>query len=1503
MTITNLSNPSKKQYQLLSNGKSYVELQFSSDATFCTSSISTWYNEPDGGGEVAGVWEINPNSGEGDNEYDDGRAVYPGAVDDDANRFYSFQNTTETNPSSNFDVRFIVGYTSLRNDVYDQNARIVFGILGPNFDATSNGRLYGVLDTPTANRRRFRIVFGRSNNPDVVLFSQTEASLAEFGTVTASDTYYINGYVVKGVRFYRYGNNIKCEWNYWSENYHSYINKFCKSYKHSITFNANAGYSNNSSWNIFGAAQTLKCQFGGGTLIPPGGNITTQTIEIQRVDFLPALCFDTTCAHIGADPIWTRDNKLGCLVDGKGESISDVSVRITDNRAYTQEYKTNSFSFIRKEEPKGRTAGFLYDNKLIYANTFDVKRDIVTDEVYRLRSRGNLLPTITTDTQYATDHTFYIEINKTGNTELRGANDTTDLNLRGVTALSQINEKTIFGDYNLPTYTVSDGTFTLGRDNYFRLLHNVKLTDYEVGETPIAEEVRTYERDTTSIYIIETVTKAADQAGLGNEYIVYSRYFNMYDHSLSARVRINTDATVFLETKAKVFGDGECPVIVYRSPVTDYNRITPKPNLLHFKDKDIVFLNALYFLSHSVTADNSKRLGYVSYDKGLTWILERDKNLLQSPDTYDYIIDTSYGTDGDVYTFKLRNNDDIFINTKSYLQEVYVYSHNKSDFNTTSSLDVKIRPYSSKIYGTGDATCRYIHCAFDPIREEIAIINSGLNTNYIEIFKSEKVRQNSFKSFETGVLPEIIPTISAQSRFKWRSEYIVNPYFISVPDPASSMYQGRPFIAYDRNGDLLMVNSMRFDSTVFFISRTNTSKDELNVMGRFLECNDKLENRVDRFINEMWTDSQGDIILSTCAPSSSTTLFLGIMKYGQLSNVPLQLNMDRGIFYPQNGQMSNVTSDYDSTTNGWLYTPSSTSNPCTKLNGDGYSLATTYDALSPGRGFKSEWQMFSESLFATTDNAGSRIEFQLFGAIVSPTERKAHFPVIGWSRTTIWAYDYVTGSPSLYLGVANFTEANRLHRYLFTATGTSDNSAHCKLYYDDLNLSSSDKIIWKKALEWTRAMADTVPGGTYDSINFWHGVSGALTSTIHMTYWFVSKIQSPIQPQRGRSSSIASENIPDTSDFYQMPGIPINTKYINKHDYGLNISWFGLDGFIADRCSFQIRSNTDPSSVVNKEPTTTWRSYNDNTTSVIFIDATNNGDYDFISANVAVFKNANFRRCFIEGANVNLANASTSALYSKEVFFDIDSGVLAMDATNYGTTTVVNQPNKNWRVGEHRGRLVQFEYSKSDGTPFRHMSYRILNNSKTGLTIQTSKRFDSTTGIRYVIYDPSQSVRMGFEQRYKCWRVRIPPNQCANPATIGDETAQGRIWLEPYREIGEFDMGYLTKPNIDIDRDFTIDVETNIKNIEFENNSSVSFEYARSKKIFRVKYTNGTNDSMNKIVQMFNYLYGSGKTLWFFEDQENMPRNFYLCRIVNQPQINKTSNDIYDVQIELEEIT
>lgn len=1373
-----------------------------------------------------------------------------------------------------FDIRWRITRTDMPSGRSDTTFAIVFAAANFRDDVggSSTGHFAFVMDSPIPSRRRVKVLYRRVSQADVTVYTRTEASAGEFGPMTVTNNH-LMGNVVRRLRLSRSRNTLYAEWNFEADLEdaveHTNADTFETVYANRVAFTPNNGFNgNNNNNSIFGiATDGLIRQYIRGVNVAGIGDCTA-TVTISRIDVLPAMMLDTTSAGTGTDILQYTGDVVRFRTKERGEGFCDLAIDQWQNGSITRIQRSGDFvEMNRRETLTGNTASYLFDNKLRTAKTGDLKRDLYVRSVTPgVANKGNLYPRIGVTRQVGTtDNQYAITVCKEGYLEDVNNQDTTGFSLSGQTDPLKRRSTNFYGKNNLPTYVFSDGTYNLGRDAMFRHMENIVVTATG-SEVPVQDQYKVFERDSTSYYVVEVVSD-------GTNFRVFTRNFNIYSKNLSARVAVNADYTVFNRNPTySAYGADWFPLVC--------QVLKPNVEILKFPGKDVAALTVT-----STTGSVSYRMFFETLNKGSSWFL-RENSTRNLGLSFETPLITS-GVVQDCFTFNIGTNRNAFFNLAAAgLAGVSLYYHRADNYARKPTFFSNLDALSA-LSPASDTSARYVHASYDPVQENLSLAVT-YTSGFVQVYKSPRFPFDSVKNFNAGYDAATQLLNAFPPKGNWRSTYVSEPF--------SNLRVGKTLVAHDRNGDLVSVSQMNNDSTSFSISRTSALKDDLNLMGRFMQCAQKASARVDRFMNEMFTDVNGDIIMSSAAINSTfpLALNLSVMKYGQLSSITQELDYDEGFVYPQRPHVVSGTLLYDSTFNCWSIAGNLEQ---FGIHNIGTTVASLFRPLTKENGgWKMEWRSAIDTPDTVYTNFSKSLLVRLSGdALTSTTVRQVSFR-IGWTQGSIVAQDAVT---SFNAATASINQA-LMRRYLLTAMPTTDQSCRVVVYGENLSLSNYEKIIWDKYLDFVlpQLSSSTLTDGIY-----FQNFSG--TDVLRVEYMLGQRGNAPKQPTRNQFCGFLGEKLAtrDFSNLANYCGIPANMSGLNaKFRDGIEMNWSGIDGMAGDTWAFRLDSQTDPAMTVNKEPFMVWRSASDNTTAVVAYDATDQG-LQFVTANVAVLKNANFRRCFVEGSTSSLLNAATVATFSKEVFFDIDTGTLPVDATNYGTSAVVPCFGKNWRPGEHIGRFAQFEGCRVDGTAFRHLAFKILDNAQDSLTLRTDAvRWDTTAGFRYVIYDPNTSVALPETFGQNFWRIRVPPNQTANPAAVGDETAQGAVFLEPYRELGEFDLGFMVTPDTDVDDDLETEVTADVRTTEFDDLSVVNVEFARPRRIKKVTYTNGSRDTMQRLKSMFQALHGSAKTLWYFDDQANAPLSFMLCTVANEPTFEEINDDIKTVSIVLEEI-
>lgn len=1385
--------------------------------------------------------------------------------------------------TSDFNFQFRFGKMDILNLYTDSSASINFG-LNSRPDSTVLGSFYAQLDSPLDSKRRFRIFYNKANNPLIELYSKTESTIGEFGDTTLFKEL-ICGTPIRQIRFARAGNRLICEWNYGVDSRDvDYTNTFCKLFKNKVDIFIN------SFPHALGGGSLNKFIFNSnGQNMSPDIHIRVATVDtifepmvqINRFDSLPAVTFNRDL-----NPTDLRIHKItGDTIEGfskpRGQA-SDTSVMLTvQDIVGTVNKITNTSgisSFEKTDMLSGRTTQFMFDNLFNRAKTEDLNTDLYIGDVYRETTNyGNIYPSLSlNNSTVRLDKTYALQICKHGTLQERYAFGTDSTNLLNTFggASAFFNSKASVGQNDLPQYLFNDSTYWYGREAKFSVIEHMLITA-TAGETPIRDEYKVFDRDSTSYYVLETISD-------GTNFKVHTRVFNFLTKTLGSRVAVN--ATVPLTIVNQMYQpDGA-------SRTLTFNFATPKADILVFPDKHVLAMNCDYLntnQSHRFVC----RVFYESFDSGTTWSLARSGSsfsFIEFQDVHTY--------SEDVVSLKIPGNDkSIFTFVSSsvtpsgqFSPKLKIYHTMKDNYATKDTFTNYLK-YS--ILKNDDTIYRISPC-FDNVQKRFTLGLVGLNTANVEILRGPYMPNGSLDNFESFLSSG------------WISDFYINaPITIGV----SRTFHKDIHCAVDNFGDIVSVLPGTLDATSFGLLRTNFNKTQFELMGRFLQCSRKAASSKARYIGNSTVDSDDNILLTTSAEgASSLETYFTIMKYGLSSNQPVELDFDEGFLYPQELNVLGGSVSVDSTIAGALINVSTDY----AIQSDGekryldrpYNIYIGIGAVYRG-GFKSEWRMFNEPIYTDTTNAGGIISFYLEGRKLAAASWEQSAIAVGWDITSIWAYDRNTNAR---LGKA-LVDPKKLRKYRYVVERTTDNSYHGQIYSENLDLSDNKKIVWDKKLDFVSPFTNV--GAIVNTIVIGTGA----TTPFHVQYLFASRTLAPTQTTRRSrllhpGEGITSRSTEIDKEYYN--GFSCHPNESNNHDNNIVCRWSGFEGEKNDKFTFEIDSATHVSTILEKEPFKVWRSVSDSTTSVIVMDATDNGIHT-LSANMVVFKNANFRRCFVEAANQSLLNAATPALYSKEIFFDDDEGIIndTVHSTTgflddgYATALSLNDPNKSWRPGEHTGKFIQFEHCRYNLVNYKHVVFKILDNDEKNVTFYIGDRsVDLTAGMRYLIYDGNLSVRINPTSPYSYWRIRIPEAQSGNGPFIGDETAQGRIFYENYREIGEFDIGRITHLEDDIDSDSDIALLSSQQKVNFENLSSISFETSRVRRSKKFKYTTTNPIQAQKLRNMFVELYGSNKTLWMFDDQEDNPREFMLCRIINEPDFERTNDGIHTISLDVEEI-
>lgn len=1367
--------------------------------------------------------------------------------------------------NDDFDFRWRFSQMDVPNGYSDSTFALISGVLYGNDYMADGGRYYVTIDSPAVNRRRMKVIFGRYYEPseDQILFQATETSFGEFGPAVIHENS-IQGLVIRNLRMYRVGSKLGIEWNYASEitvedEGFDKLWPTTNVFKHKFETSLRSGlYILHPEAGLFGDDVGVLMQSYVRVNKPLVSADFTGMMEISAFESVPAICIDTTSENCAVDILSYDDNSIRFLSKSRGEGIANLRVTQWNSDGNTSVYG-NRIEFLRKEPTCEFPTSFLYDNILEGPYTNDHLDNIYMDNIDRsTNGMSNIQPSMMCDGPIVVDDKIYkLEITKGGQFDEVVSEDSTNINIGVVIDPYLLKSKSSFGSNNLPQYTFNDGTHTLGRDAKFRIMDNIIL-DLDPSETHVLDNYKLCERDATSYYIIETVSD-------GTNFLVYSRVYNFYDKSVGARVRVNTETSYVVS-----------PETYTTNPNTSsrtFKYVKPNPIILTFTDKHICSMRI------STGATSSVNIYYESFDNGVSWSLQNPRSTNTGP---------SVSAWGEECTFK-SNNDDFFMTAMCQDQQLYVFFNRKDNFARLPVHYSNFGVFSRLAFS--DQTARYIHCSYDAIQSRFNIAVTYLE-GQVEVITSPPFKNSSLKNFDI-LISDSTSNLLFPPKDQWISKFAVDPYH-GLADSGS----GKTLIANDRNGDTVMVVSNRFDSTSFVMLRTNNSKDELNKLGGFMKSTDKSTTRLDKYINSMFTDRNGDIIMATATAEESgmylvQSVAMSIHKYGQLSTVPQELDGDETLIYPQQiASPTNVV--YDSTTNGWLFAGTSDG----YIGQTGIYFNSVHNTLNyPSGGFKMEWRSFIETMNIMYNNTNKNITINLSGDIaVAGSDTWQISLDIRYRIGHIGVIDNFTGSA---LGEYALN-TNKLRRHFITIAPTIDNKAHVMLFIEDLNVSNYDKIVWIKAIDFVVDQTNRFYANPYDRIV----IGGSLPDSLHLQYLTVTRENPQLQSQRNENCSAISENIPlldftSTELYRNLAGIPASRIYVDKFQDGLRASWSGMDGVAGDYWRFVPKSHNAPDKLVEKEPFTVFMSVSDATNTNIYFDATSSG-LQYLPANTVVLSGCNFRKCFLTGSRYV---GETLEQVTKEIYFDIDQGLLTCNALSQGDSCIIESKNKNWRIGEHVGRYVQLEECGIDNTRYRHMAFEIIDSANENLIINTKGiSLDSSLGMGFIIYDNKTSLM--FDQfEASTWNINVPTNQCNSASFWGDTTCQGAVWLNRHRIIGEFDLGIMTNPLDAVDADVEITQLTDTLVKTTPNMSSVAFEVSRPRVQKKFKYSNASKETLLNIKDMYSALYGSGKTLWVFSDQTSYPRDFGLYRIVNEPIIEEINDEIQSVDIEVEEIT
>lgn len=1456
MPIVNYDPKSPLRF-LGNNKEQFIQLYIPDQTSFLSGEMSEDFNsvvQPDhwfGNDDIEfqnGYAKINVPA----SKFTGFNSLFPYTVTSGGNALY-------VDATSDFNFIARIGKLEIPNNYGDHSSFFAFGLYGnQEEDFTSYATYHMRVDSPGNGLRRLQLLWRTVTSGDTTIYTRTESVQGELGDSTIISNLIV-GTFVRNARLARVGNKLIFEWNF-SIDGNDTTNSYAKNFTRKIEYLINSvpkayiGGQNHKfilNQNNTGKLMPLfNIQRDFNTVVP------TYSCYIDRIDFLPAV-------SIG-NPFNPSDMRITKFTDNviygfvKRNTLNDGTVFVTfaDGTDVRKIAGTN-IQFVKENLPSHRTTQFMFDNFFSKAKTNDLNTDLFIDDIIpKQNNQGNLYPNINISQQAVKlDKTYHLEICKYGTIESNFFKDSTEQITSFNNVNSIFNAKNSIGKNNLPMFTFDDGTHIYGRNAQFKVNEQIILTA-SVGETPIRDEYKIFERDTTSLYVLETISD-------GTNFKVYTRTYDFITKTLGTRTQVNTNTSV-------VISNNPYSNTAY-SINLEFKFQRPQADLLVFPEKHIVIMNASYNPSDPRYV---QRLIYESYDKGTTWSNH-------NADTMKYIRFSEVSLTPTIYevdfqSFKIPGNDQYFftalVNNDSVhsLNRLLLAKTRVDNFETIDELMYGFEKFS-KI--KNDGTIYRLNVSYDNVGKNILLALTAISTSKLEILRSPFIPNES------------LDNLQLDDAYGWISDHNISSQF---------GYNGKPHIATDSNGDIIGVVSNKLDSTSFCIFRTTSNKSSMDLLGRFLQCSDKGSSRKDRFIGNMFTDFKGDIYLATSAQgASSTETYLSVMKYGMETNEPLELDYDEGFIYPQSASVVSGSISADTTTSGGLLAVNTSI---------GCKNDSNIQHFSPGHGgFKSEWKSFVDPIHFDTTSISARIEFLLEGNKVSATQWELGELNIGWDITSIWAYSGTTR-----VGKA-LCDGRIFRKYMYIAERTPDSSFRGRVFAENEKLSDSNKIVWDKKIDFVSPFTTALSNGTVLAR------TGA-NVTMHLQYLFATRKNAPRQPNRrkrlqspGEYGAFRSYSIDQLENYN---GFSIYEDNTNRLHDGINVSWNGFEAIKGDKFTFQIASSSRANYIFDKEPYRFWRSYTDSTQSIICFDATDNGLYT-IQADVAVFRNANFRRCFVEGANSSLLNQNSIPIYSKEIFFDEETGLI--DAENhsilgytggYPTVISLSDPNKMWRINEHIGKFLQIEVCRYDSVIYRHPVFKIVGNTENSLLFYTGNKLtDLTNGMRYTIFDGNLSVNLtDCTLPLTHWRVRIPASQLNSSPFVGDETCQGSILSERYFELGEFDLGKISEYDNDINEDFDISIVNNVVSVEMDNLNVLNFETARSRTVKKIKYSNLDQNQGLKLREMFIRVYGSKKPVWIFDDQKTSPRLFMLGRIINEPNIEEVNDGIVSLSFDVEEI-
>lgn len=1410
----------------------------------------------------------------------------------------------------NFDLRILPAQMSVRTGSSDTTSCVVLGVLSGRDDALATGGFYAVLDQESGGRSRVTIKFKKSGSQAQVLARMTEQFVGQFGSKKTFADEYSHDRVLHSIRFFRNRNKLTCEWNLSDSDGTSSAtyrtSDYCVSMdsssaiveRYSRRVDFYAGDSGTRGGKIF---DTTSFRFMAYARTQSSADLPTKdgpevSLFIRDIQLVPVVTVDTTGDGAIASPVVLEESWMDFELDSKGTGVSDLSVSRIKDGTYESLYSpAGTLELIPKRIASGHTHQFMHDNDIDSVRTSDVRRDLYVDGYSRHSvGGGTAVPSVfLTGPKIGilerrdnplVDTTYAFLVNSPGSLYSEPAPDTTEYNVDPAAVIKATNSLN-FGGVNLPTYTHFDGTHWLGRDAKFNFVDNVRLIG-PPPQLPVQDQYRLFQRDHTSMFVVEVLSDSTN-------FFVYTRIRNSYTNTLSARARVNTDLTIFNVQPS--------PAIPQSIP--DYwwavfKSTPPSVDVMSFPNKhvcvvsaDAAFPTASGFGPAGSPGGSAFRVFYESEDGGATWFV-RDRASRSAPMYFGLLRNTS-----DIQSIKQTNSDDWihqFSNANGTIDHYVVRSSNFDNKPSSTLFAPNLRRFSA----LQDETVRTLHASFDQVSQRFTLCLTTIN-GYLEVLRGPKMSGVNLGSYDTRI-PEN----------NWRSEYVLRPW--------GDAFIGRSLASYDKAGDLIVVASRRTDDTSFLIMRTNKPKDELDVMGGFLTELNKTSgaNRIPRYLGSMYSDFEGNVVLGTAAKmrGDTTNMFVSIAKYGMLTNVPEELGCDDIMVYPQLGSIAAADPmNFDSTSNGIIV--AAAGGGVGANHSGGLTVATRFSSLENivGRmGMKCEFICSLEPnpadlSFSLASGNSARISAGISGDPTTSVIIRNHAYYIGFDATSICAVNN-DNAGSRYFMDKQLIDPRRLRRYKYFLERTLDASVRGVLYSENLEMSSFDKIVWDEKLRWVTPFSQTT--SAFGSANFLL----ANSSNFHMTFMSVSKQRAPLQPQRKNLLAYPAESITtrDNTSMLSWSGIPCNTDITTYLPNSLKAVWRGVEGALGDRFSMRLSSMSAPSRIVEREGGTSWRSASDSTVSTLVIDATNqSGTIQFFSPSIAVFRRVNFRKCYLEAMSpagtLNAYVASSPATYSKEIYFDVDSGILSSDVTNYGVQTLLRDVSKNWRPGEHVGRFVQFEVCRVDGTAYRHMGFRVSDNGRDYLSLDTAVRFDSSSGARWTMFGGDLSVALdssALSTTFQTYRLRITESESGAAAALSDQTAQSTLYWERWRDIGDFDMGRATSLSSDCDRQISMAYNQDNMISVADNKSTSAYQLSRMRRVKKIKYTTIDHKDSAQLSKMFTDCFVSKKPVWLFEDQEADPRSLMLCMIVNEPVFEKVIGEqAQTVSIDVEEIS